>query len=110
LTDVVRERLKVAGEEVLDHAKLKAALELAFDAEKRITCEHCHRTNRVPMPDFTAIEKILNQMYGPLAAPEQTVNHNVNVLLMGVDERATYLEQLRQRRESLALTSGDEAA
>lgn len=108
MADVVRERLKVAGEHVLDEAKLRAALEQAFDASKRYVCEHCRRTNRVPMPDFTAIEKILNQMYGPLAAPEQTVTHNVLVTAMSLDEKATQLAVWKARQAEL--TSGDEAA
>jgi hypothetical protein len=110
VADVVRERLKVAGEETITTERLKDALELALDSSKRYMCEHCRRPNRVPMPDFSAIEKILNQMYGPLAAPEQVVNHNVLVTAMSLDEKARYLEELRVRRESLTVSSGDEAA
>jgi hypothetical protein len=104
MADVVRERLKTAGEKVLDEDKLKAALELAFDSTKRYLCEHCNRPNRIPMPDFTQIEKILNQMYGPLAAPEQQVS--VDVTVMSLEQKLEHLARLEARQEVLQLTSG----
>jgi hypothetical protein len=109
VADVVRDRLKAAGEETITTQRLKEALELALDSSKRVMCEHCHRPNRVPMPDFTQIEKILNQMYGPLAAPEQVVNHNVLVTAMSLDEKATLLESYRAR-QAVLVSGGDEAA
>lgn len=64
MADAVIANLKTASEEEYTTAKWREILQNIGDVHRAVTCRHCHRTNRVPVPNIDAIVKLLDRAFG----------------------------------------------
>lgn len=64
MADAALSNLKIAAEEEFTTDKWREILRNVGDVHRSVTCQHCHRTNRVPVPNIDAIVKLLDRAFG----------------------------------------------
>ena len=97
MTDGVLTNLKTAAEEEFTTAKWREILQNVGDVHRSVTCQHCHRTNRVPVPNIDAIVKLLDRAFGK-PAESKTVDV--------IHRRGAAVDELSQA-ELLAIWHGE---